>query len=65
MTLRAAVKNDAALNEKYGNAWELIDSAIAAHRNLYQEHLYIERGAGLNSDLYRADKLVEELTIAE
>jgi hypothetical protein len=49
---RAAVKNDAELNEKYGDAWELIDSAIAAHRNLYQDHLYIENGAGLNSDLY-------------
>ena len=50
--LRAAVEADPELRAAYGSAWDLIDGAIAAHRNMYEEHLFIESAAGLQGDLF-------------
>ncbi len=50
--LRDAVAADPRLQEAYGDAWELIDGAIEAHRNMYEEHLFIENTAAFNSDLF-------------
>ena len=36
----------------------LIDSAIQAHQNMYEEHLFIENDAALNSELYDYAKTI-------
>ena len=48
-TLRDAVAEDAELSAAYGDAWGLIDSSVTAHRNMYEEHLFIEDAAGLQT----------------
>ena len=50
--LRDAVAADPELQSAYGDAWNLIDGAIEAHRNMYEEHLFIESGAGFGGDLF-------------
>jgi hypothetical protein len=50
--LRAAVAADPELNAAYGDAWELIDNAIVAQRNFYEEHLFVEDAAAFNSELF-------------
>jgi hypothetical protein len=49
--LRAAVKADPGLQARFGEAWDLIDASVDAHRSFYEEHLFIEDGAGLAGDL--------------
>ena len=56
--LRAAVAADPELQTAYGSAWDLIDGAVDAHRNMYEEHLFIENDAGLNSDLFDYAKTI-------
>ena len=50
--MRAAVAADPELQAAYGEAWSLIDGAIGKYRNFYEEHLFIENAAGLNSELF-------------
>ncbi len=50
--LREAVAADPRLAGRYGEAWALIDDAVQAHRNMFEEHLFIEGAAGFNSDLF-------------
>lgn len=50
--MREAVAADPELQATYGEAWELIDRSLEAHRNFYEEHLFIESSAGLDGDLY-------------
>ncbi len=50
--LREAVNADPELRAMYGDAWDLIDGAVQAHRNMYEEHLFIEDMAGLQGDLF-------------
>ena len=50
--LRAAVAAKPALQAAYGDAWDLIDGAVAAHKNMYEEYLFIEDAAGLRGDLF-------------
>lgn len=50
--LRAAVAANSEWHAAYGEAWDLIDSAVEAHRNMYEEHLFIEDSAGLQGDLF-------------
>ena len=50
--LRAAVAREPELQAAYGDAWDMIDAAVARYRNFYEEHLFIESGAGLNSELF-------------
>jgi hypothetical protein len=50
--LRDAVAADRELQAAYGDAWQLIDDAIEAHKNMYEDHLFIENTAGFNSALF-------------
>jgi hypothetical protein len=50
--MRAAVAADPELQAAYGDAWDLIDGAIETYRNFYEEHLFIESAAALNSELF-------------
>jgi len=50
--LRDAVAADPELQDAYGDAWRLIDDAIQAHKNMYEDHLFIENAAGFNSALF-------------
>ena len=56
--LRAAVAADPALGAAYGDAWTLIDSAVEQHRNMYEEHLFIEAGAAFGGDLFSYAKTI-------
>ena len=50
--LRAAVAADPEMQEAYGDAWEMIDGAIATYRNFYEQHLFIESAAAFYSELF-------------
>jgi hypothetical protein len=50
--LRKAIAANPKWQASYGEAWDLIDTAIEAHRNMYEEHLFIEDAAGLQGDLF-------------
>ncbi len=50
--LREAVMADPALAARYGDAWTLIEEAVEAHRNIYEDHLFIEGAAAFNGDLF-------------
>lgn len=56
--LREAVAADPKLAAAYGDAWELIDDSVATYRNFYEEHLFIENGAGLAGELYNYAKTI-------
>ena len=58
MEMRAAVEADPALQAAYGDAWDMVDMAVAAHQNMYEEHLFIENGAGLMGDLFGYAKTI-------
>ena len=50
--LRATIAADPELRGKYGEAWELIDTAVRNYRNMYEDYLFIEAGAGFMGELY-------------
>lgn len=50
--LRKAIAANTEWQASYGEAWDLIDGAVEAHRNMYEEHLFIEDAAGLQTDLF-------------
>jgi hypothetical protein len=50
--LRAMVAADPDLDAAYGDAWDIIDGAVEAHRNMYEEHLFIEDAAGIQGELF-------------
>jgi hypothetical protein len=50
--LREKVAADEALQAAYGDAWDIIDGAMKAYRNMYDEYLFIEAGAGFHGDLF-------------
>jgi hypothetical protein len=50
--LQAAVSEDPELQAAFGDAWRLIEDAVEAHRNLYEEHLFVEDAAGFGGDLF-------------
>lgn len=50
--LKTAVAADPQLQDAYGEAWALIDGALATQRNFYDEYLFIEEGAGLQGELF-------------
>ncbi len=56
--LREAVAAHPGYEAEYGEAWELIDGAVEAHRNLYEEHLFIENAAGLMGELFGFAKTI-------
>jgi len=61
--LREAVAANPEYEAEYGEAWALIDDAVAAHRNLYEEHLFIENAAGLMGDLFAYAKTIVRGTV--
>ena len=48
---RARISADPAKKKLYGAAWDEIAQAMNVHRDLYDEHLYLERGAAFITDL--------------
>ena len=56
--LREAVAGDPALQSAYGEAWDLIGRSLETHRNFYEEHLFIEKSAGLQGELYAYAKTI-------
>ncbi len=50
--LKVAVSADPELQAKYGGAWDLIDTAMVAYRNFYEDHLFIEEDAAFRGDLF-------------
>jgi hypothetical protein len=51
--LREKVAADETLKAAYGDAWDIIDGAMQAYRNMHDEHLYIEVGVGFQGELFR------------
>ena len=43
---------DDAMREAYGDAGDIIDSAMQAYRNMYEDYLFIESGAGFGGSLF-------------
>lgn len=50
--LRQRVAASEELQAGYGNAWGMIDDAMLAYRNLYNEYVFIEGAAGFRSELF-------------
>lgn len=50
--LRRVVMADDGMREAWGDAWDIIDGAMAAYRNLYEDYLFIEDGAGFGGSLF-------------
>ncbi len=49
--LKERVMADPDMRAAYGNAWDLIDGAVSTQRNIYEDYLFIESGAGLSGSL--------------
>lgn len=49
--LKENVMADPEMRAAYGNAWDLIDGAVNTQRNMYEDYLFIEGGAGLSGSL--------------
>ena len=56
--LRAAVAGDKALQAAYGDAWDLVDGAMHAYRNFYEDYLFIEADAAFRGSLYGYAKTI-------
>ena len=50
--LRETVMADKDMRGAYGEAWELIDGAMTAYRNMYEDYLFIENTAAFSGSLY-------------
>jgi V8-like Glu-specific endopeptidase len=50
--LKAAVEKDPALRERAGGAWDEIGRAQRVYREMLVPHVFIEGGAGFNSELF-------------
>ena len=59
--LRELVMADDEMRAAYGDAWDIIDAAMQAYRNMYEDYLFVEAGAGFGGggahtgDRYRRD----------
>ncbi len=60
-TLRQKVSGDAQLNAAYGDAWQMVDAALAAYRPLYLPLTFLERGFAFNSRLFGIARTVVRL----
>jgi len=56
--LRAAVNADAALRARVGSAWDDISQAQSTLRDIYIPYVWLEGGAGFNSDLFVIARLL-------
>jgi len=52
LELRSRVIADATLKTSVGNAWEDIERAATRYRQIFDQYLYLENGAGFNSKLF-------------
>lgn len=50
--LREAVMADEAMRAKYGDAWNIIDESMRNYRNMYEDYLFVEAGAGFGGSLF-------------
>ena len=50
--LRDRVVKDDDLRARYGEAWDIIDKAMNAYRNIYEDYLFIENGAAFSGSLF-------------
>ena len=50
--LRKTVMADDDMQKAYGDAWDLIDTAMTTYRNMYEDYLFIESGAGFSGSLF-------------
>lgn len=50
--LREQIAGDETLRAAYGDAWDIIDGAMTVYRNMYDEYLFIEVGAGFQGELF-------------
>lgn len=60
--LRQKVSSDAQLNAQYGDAWQLVDTALAAYRPIYVPLSLLERGYAFNSRLFGIARGIVRLT---
>ena len=56
--LRAAVAADKELQAAYGDAWDLVDGAMNAYKNFYEDYLFIEANAAFQGSLYGYAKTI-------
>ena len=61
--LQAAVAADAELQAAYGDAWELVNGAMKAYKNFYEDYLFIEAGAAFRGSLYGYAKTIVRGTV--
>jgi len=50
--LRAAIAKDPKAQAAYGDAWDQVDKALAAWRDIYDRHFLLEMGGAFNSELF-------------
>lgn len=50
--LRERVTADEELQAAFGDAWDTIDGAMTAYRNMYDEYLFVEAGAAFRGQLF-------------
>ena len=51
-SLREQVMADDDMRASYGEAWDIIDGAMTAYRNMYEDYLFIENSAGFSGSLF-------------
>ena len=51
-SLRELVMADDEMRTAYGDAWDIIDAAMQAYRNMYEDYLFVEAGAGFGGSLF-------------
>ena len=61
--LKEQVMADSEMRAKFGDAWQLIDDAVAVYRNMYEDFLFIEAGAGLSGSLATYAKTIVRGTV--
>ncbi len=50
--LRELVMGDDEMRAAYGEAWDVIDEAMRNYRNMYEDYLFVEGGAGFGGSLF-------------
>jgi hypothetical protein len=62
-SLRETVNSNGEMRAAYGDAWDLIDGAMQAYRNMYEDHLFIESGAGFSGSLFTYARTIVRGTV--
>jgi V8-like Glu-specific endopeptidase len=56
--LRELVMSDSDMRASYGDAWDMIDAAMQSYRNMYEDYLFIEGGAGFGGNLFTYARVI-------